>query len=118
MNVHTIEQYLRFKFQTINSPLLEAGSTNPVKDIFGNGVLAEGGWKNPKKEHTYSAALRALHEANDRECKDYNYENRTGDPTQNKIFKNCKRLIHRERRHYQEKGSSQLLPADLRMLRG
>ena len=53
----TLELFLHYKYHPTNSPLKDG-----ITDIFGNPMLAEGGWNNPKKEWAFTAAIADLHE--------------------------------------------------------
>jgi hypothetical protein len=64
MKLQTVEEFLRFKRAPVNSPFPETGSTSgniQVKDVFGNLMFTEGGWKAPKMEMIYSAAITDIH---------------------------------------------------------
>lgn len=121
----------------------DAEHTNAIKDIFGAPITADGGWNNPKVSLIFRAAIHVLHVENKRnseyhdvceEC--YNLplvrrhtgcENhagfprfcRRGDPTRDHVFLNTIRNMEKRSKaeKYRERGSSQLLPSDLRLLR-
>jgi hypothetical protein len=139
MRLETVEEFLRFKRKPKNLSLLKTGSLEHVKDVFGKSMTTEGGWKAPKNEWIYSAAISDLHKANSHSgeyldiCPDCQAKSeqhtgctnhaglprltRKGNPCDDECYKNTKKEMQKEGKNYVEIGSMQLLPVDLRMLR-
>ena len=140
MDVYTVEQYLRFKRLDPGSPLLDLDD-EPILDVFGEPMTADGGWKAPKCVDNFRGVLHDIHVANshsveyEEKCLDcdsaperhlgceHHLGNprlfRKGDPSRNIIWTNTLTQMDKlaAKAGYKEKGSSQLLPSDLRLLR-
>jgi hypothetical protein len=145
MKLETVDEFLRFKRMSVNSPLTttyrSSTTNNQVKDVFGDPIFTEGGWKAPKNEMIYAAAIANLHYANNHTseytdaCEDCRakpaneqYQGcrvhagcprllRKGNPVSHETYKNVKKQLIKDDHDYKELGSMQLLPVDLRMLR-
>jgi len=142
MRVETIEAFLRFKRQSSTDtddephPLTTYQGGSYIKDIYGTTVITEGHWKNPNQANGYSAAINALHKANDHDghyydvcqnccdgtCQAFPHQSlprtfRSGNPTTHQIFANSMRQRKKDGANYREEGVTQLLPIDLRDLR-
>lgn len=139
MKVETVESFLRFKRNDTGMPLKDTPDRNMLKDIFKNDIHCEGTWKAPKNTDIYCAAIVNLHIENDQigayeeACEDcrkkplnkrhngceehsgYPVLKRHGDPTKHKDFINCKSKAKSDPA-YVEKGSSQLLVSDIRLI--
>jgi hypothetical protein len=141
MRLETVEEFLRFKRKPKNLSLFKTGSREHVKDTFGSPITTDGGWKAPKNEWIYSAAISDLHKANNF-CGEYTdictdcqakpasqlhtgcihhsglpRLTRKGNPCDDECYKNAKKEMQKLGKNYVEVGSMQLLPVDLRMLR-
>lgn len=145
IRVDSAEEFLRFKFDTINSPLYEElfrGSV-PINDVFGDAMSADGGWNAPKIALIFQAALSDLHIANNNigqfhdvcdDCLALSREDRhkgchhhagrprfmrTGSPVKHQRFLSTVANIENRAKglNYKEMGCTQLLPSDLRLLR-
>jgi hypothetical protein len=143
MEVSVCEEFGRFKRNEPNSPHMSTDGSTQLKDVFGLPMTSDGGWNNPKIMEHFKAAIGDLHVANDRggqymePCDDClalpsgeRYKGcahhaghprviRNGNPTSNQIFLNMKiEMVNlAEEAGYEEEGSSQYLPSDLRRLR-
>jgi hypothetical protein len=142
MSVRTIESFLRFKRLHPNEPLLDIVD-NPILDVFNTPMTADGSWNAPKNVDIYRAAVHDIHIANghtvayEEACSDcravpeatrhqgcehhlgHPRLYRCGDPTRHIEFTNTMMEMDNlaKAAGYKEKGSSQLLPSDLRLLR-
>ena len=144
MSVNTLEEYMRFKRLEPDEPLLDEHGT-PVLDVFGTPITCEGGWIAPKNIKIFRAAIFDLHIANNQTSEEYEEQcedcralpddqrldgcehhphnpsrYRRGNPTRHQTFRNTVITMDQVavEKGYQETGSSQLLPSDLRLLRG
>jgi hypothetical protein len=144
MKLETVEEFLRFKRTPVNTPFFETGcstSNKRVTDVFGVPMRTEGGWKAPKMEMIFSAAISDLHAANNHtaeytdvcdDCRakpaDQQHHGcsvhsscprlyRKGNPVTHQTYINLKKHLIKVDHGYIETGSMQLLPVDLRMLR-
>jgi hypothetical protein len=139
MKVETIESFLRFKRNDAGTPLKDTADRITIKDVFEKGIYCEGTWKAPKNTDIYCAAIVNLHIENDQigayeeACEDCRKKRsgtrhkgcdehegcpilkRHGDPTKHKDFINCKSKA-KDDPAYVEKGSSQLLVSDIRLI--
>ena len=143
MDVNSLESFVRFKCLELNKPLLDLCG-QPILDIHKTAMTSEGSWKAPKNMDHFRAAINDLHAANGHTAADYSdaceqclalpdicrhlgCQNHTakpqlyrlGNPTRHSVFTNTVKNMVRlaESAGYEEKGCSQLLPYDLRMLR-
>ena len=142
MNVLTVESFLRFKRLDKGEPMLDIND-EPILDVLGNPMTAEGSWNNPENRGTYRAAINDVHVANshtaeyEESCPECNAVAqvvrhqgcehhlgsprlyRHGNPTQNIVFTNTVKEMQNlaSAAGYKAKGSSQLLPSDFRLLR-
>jgi hypothetical protein len=139
--VKTLDVMLRFKRQTPGIDLLQYNNRDICTDVFNNLMTVEGHWKAPKNAPILGAAVHALHVAQNhvaeyqepcgacrgrskqtrhKGCPQHNdvpHLYRKGDPTSHSIFLNCKEQLRKDDIAYEENGSCQLLPSDLRLLR-
>jgi hypothetical protein len=142
MSVLTIESFVRFKLLNQDEPLLNLHN-EPILDVLGNPMTVDGGWNAPKNIDSYRAAIHDIHIANDhtvayeeacpdcalmeeddqhKGCQHHKgnpHLYRHGSPTANIIFTNTVKEmeLRATAAGYKEKGSSQLLPSDFRLLR-
>ena len=136
MRVETIEEYLRFKQQAKNQILKTYDKSGDVKDIQGTTIKTEGHWHAPRQAGMYGSAISAIHCQNgkggeykdscdgcrNKTCTIISHSasprvERTGNPTAHFIFKNSMKQSKKDGVNHRERGSSQLLPSDLRALR-
>ena len=141
IQMETVEAFLRFKRKKAGTPLMDSNNQQPIKDIFNAPLQCEGGWKAPKNADIYKAAITDLHKAHGerdgyrdacddcrglptsrrhRGCERHSGEpqiHRSGDPTNHETFENTMTQLKKDDHDYEECGSSQLLPSDLRLLR-
>jgi hypothetical protein len=140
MKLEIVEEFMCFKPVPVASPFPQTGSTSgniQVKDVFGNPMFTEGGWKAPKMDMIYSAAIRDIQCAHNHtaeytdvceDCRDKPAEEqyqggfaharcprllRKGNPVSHETYKNVKKQLTKDDEGYQETGSMQLLPVDL-----
>ena len=140
MTAKSIELFLLYKRQKAGTPLLDPSTQEPVNDIFGKPFVCDGTWRAPDSNKIFNAAIANLHTANNQKgvyheaCKDCLaiHENdqykgcvrhsgcpltqRSGDPTNATEYTNSKAEVQKKDANYEKKGSSQLIPADLRFL--
>jgi hypothetical protein len=140
VNVMRLDEFLRFKRLTTDMDLRISNSTTICKDVLGKQMTVEGCWKAPKNALIFRAGVHNLHldcnhvaeyeEPCDecrgqpegqrhKGCRNHNGRPRLyrkGDPTSNVLFTNCIERLRKKDIAYEEKGSSQLLPSDLRLL--
>jgi hypothetical protein len=142
MSVLLVESFVRFKLLNQDEPLLNLHG-EPILDVLGKQMTCDGGWHAPKNIDSYRAALHDIHIANDHtvayeeacpDCalldeddqhkgcqhhKGHPRIYRHGTPTSNIIFTNTVKEMELRAiaAGYKEKGSSQLLPSDFRLLR-
>lgn len=143
MKLSSVEEYPRFKRLTKGDPLMSTDKTTRLTDICGIEMTAEGSWKAPKNVEHFSAAITNIHAANSRSgsyteycdaclalAPDERHKGCTfhlgsprlfndGDPTESIEYKNTVTTLDKLANDdgYTEKGSSSLLPSDLRILR-
>lgn len=138
--VGTAEEFLRLKRSPRNSELLDVDGA-PVTDVLGGQIYADGCWNAPGKANQLSSAISDLHSAHRQngayqdacnDCRALPDEkkhrgcdrhvgcprlHRSGNPTQDCIYKNSLRQSIKDGANWIEKGDSQLLPCDLRSIR-
>ena len=112
-----------------------------VVDVFGDPVISVGDWNNPKNCDQYSAAITILHSTHDQNgayvatcdnCLNIPPEERfkdcvfhqgnpclrrRGDPSKSPYFTNSMTRIKKDRSDYKSRGSTQLLPKEVRAFR-
>lgn len=140
VNVKSLDEFLRFKRQTAGIDLLTFDGGAICKDVFENLMTVSGSWKAPKNVLNLSGGVHALHVACNHtaeyqepceDCRALPQGNRhkgclhhndrpllyrKGDPTSHIIYLNSKKQLLKDDIAYEEKGSIQLLPSDLRLL--
>ncbi len=142
MELSVVEEFPRFKRLKPGDPLMSTNGSTQLKDVFGTPMTCDGGWDNPKNAEHFAATIGDAHVANDRGGQYYDHcdacralptEERykgcehhfgeprlcnKGNPTDHIVFKNVMATLNQlaEDEGYEEHGSSQLLPSDLRML--
>jgi hypothetical protein len=140
VNVERLDEFLRFKRMAKGSDLYTCDSVNICKDVFGKQMTVEGCWKAPKNATIFRLGVHGLHldcnhvteyeEPCDgcrdqpegqrhKGCRHHNDRPRLyrkGDPTANVLFTNCVERLRKADIAYEERGSTQLLPCDLRLL--
>lgn len=141
MNVHSVEEFLRFKRFQKDTKLRTYDDRKNVKDVLKKDMVCSGGWVAPKNADIYRAAINDIHVANNHVgeyleacdmCRklpeshqhkgcDHHKGNpqlrRKGNPTKHSIFTNSIVQRKKDSVEYEEQGSSQLLPSDVRLLR-
>lgn len=143
MDVEVVESFGRFKRLQPNAPLMSTDGSEQLKDAFGNPFTADGGWNAPKQVEHFKAAISNIHVANDlggqyvehcdacralparqrhKGCIIHSGDPRLirkGNPAEHQTFLNMKTSMMKVAADegYEENGSSQLLPSDLRLLR-
>lgn len=63
MSPETISYYIHFKRWKRDTALKNIISNQPILDIFGNPILCEGSWKDPKNVDQFIAAIGTIHAA-------------------------------------------------------
>ena len=142
MELSVVEEFPRFKRLPPGAPLMSTDGSTQLKDAFGTPMTCDGGWIAPKNAEHFQAAIADIHEANERggqytghcdNCRALPLEERykgcqhhlgeprlfaKGNPVEHQEFKNTMELMKQRaiEAGYQENGSSQLLPSDLRIL--
>lgn len=143
MELSVVEEFPRFKRLPAGTPLMSTDGSTQLKDVFGTPMTCDGGWLAPKNSEHFQAAISDIHEANERGgqytgpcdncralapeeqykgCQHHLGEPRLfakGNPVEHQDFKNTMETLKKAAIEdgYQENGSSQLLPSDLRIIR-
>jgi hypothetical protein len=134
----TISDFIRWK-RGNQDELLTDGNRNPIKDIHGNDIYCENGWKAPKVVKQFKSAVTAIHEVNHqtgpyqdkcaaclavgmegRGCQHHRYNPqlwRIGDPAKALAVKQAYKKSNKDGEGYQEGGDTPLTPLELMRIR-